>query len=171
MYSEEFLQKWAKRSGVTTDEFREYLQQLDSRVVSESVQREKRKEAQKRKREEARKKNDQRALRKYINSITKRASYTRSKRSDVVYYQDSKSKYREQIPSAIQKLVWKRDDGMCQYCGESAAAIDHVNPVSLGGTSEPSNLALACQRCNSKLGNKPFASIQEKRSWILSQLG
>ena len=41
----------------------------------------------------------------------------------------------------------------CPYCGTDVSGrvgtIDHKIPVSRGGTSEPDNLAIICQRCNS----------------------
>lgn len=48
----------------------------------------------------------------------------------------------------------------CHYCGrrapEVAFHIDHVFPLSLGGTSNEENLTLACDECNIGKGNKPL---------------
>lgn len=48
--------------------------------------------------------------------------------------------------------VLKRDNHTCRYCGASAPdaklTVDHVLPVSLGGTDTPDNLVAACQDCN-----------------------
>lgn len=48
--------------------------------------------------------------------------------------------------------VLRRDGSTCQYCGATAdqapMTIDHVTPVSLGGTDDPSNLVTACRDCN-----------------------
>lgn len=48
--------------------------------------------------------------------------------------------------------VLRRDESTCRYCGQSAPdvklTVDHVVPVALGGTDEPSNLAAACWDCN-----------------------
>lgn len=77
----------------------------------------------------------------------------------------------EHIPSSVRKYVWERDGGICQYCGDAAEAIDHIYPKSLGGKSVPSNLALACETCNSMLNNRVFANIDEKRAWIWSRRG
>jgi hypothetical protein len=48
--------------------------------------------------------------------------------------------------------VLRRDDHHCRYCGASAddnpLTIDHVTPVALGGSDDPSNLVAACKDCN-----------------------
>lgn len=53
--------------------------------------------------------------------------------------------------------VLKRDKHTCQYCGAQAPdatlQIDHVIPVSLGGTNKPNNLTTACIDCNSGKGS------------------
>jgi hypothetical protein len=55
----------------------------------------------------------------------------------------------------IRQSVRERANFLCEYCHspEQASAarfeIDHIQPLSLGGSNELNNLALACQRCNS----------------------
>lgn len=46
--------------------------------------------------------------------------------------------------------VLKRDNFTCRYCRsvENPLRVDHVTPVALGGTDDPSNLVAACQDCN-----------------------
>jgi len=48
--------------------------------------------------------------------------------------------------------VLRRDEHTCQYCGQKAPDIalhvDHVIPVALGGSDDPSNLVAACRDCN-----------------------
>lgn len=46
--------------------------------------------------------------------------------------------------------VLKRDNFTCRYCRstEQALKVDHVTPVALGGSDDPSNLVAACQDCN-----------------------
>jgi 5-methylcytosine-specific restriction protein A len=41
-----------------------------------------------------------------------------------------------------------RDAGMCYVCGGLASEIDHIVPVSLGGSDDESNLAAICSRCH-----------------------
>ena len=47
--------------------------------------------------------------------------------------------------------------GRCWLCGGEAIAVDHVKPISKGGSHYPSNLRPACMSCNSsKLAKWPF---------------
>lgn len=39
--------------------------------------------------------------------------------------------------------------GVCAYCGGPYQAIDHVIPISRGGTNWPANMRPACVQCNS----------------------
>ena len=62
--------------------------------------------------------------------------------------------------------VLRRDDYACRYCGAKAPdvplTVDHVVPVTLGGTNEPSNLVTACRDCNSgKASVAPDSPIVE----------
>lgn len=51
-----------------------------------------------------------------------------------------------------KKLLVERDGLRCHYCDVvmiyTEAQIDHVIPKARGGTDAPSNLVLACARCN-----------------------
>lgn len=44
--------------------------------------------------------------------------------------------------------------GRCWMCGEVGNTIDHVKPLSKGGSNWPANLRPACRSCNSKKGAK-----------------
>ena len=57
------------------------------------------------------------------------------------------------ISKRLRFEILRRDNHACRYCGASAPdvklVVDHVIPVALGGTDEPSNLVTACEPCNS----------------------
>lgn len=60
--------------------------------------------------------------------------------------------------------VLRRDNHTCRYCGASAPdavlTVDHVTPVALGGTDDPSNLVAACRDCNAgKASTSPDAPL------------
>lgn len=60
---------------------------------------------------------------------------------------------RQRIPDDVKQLVWGRDGGACVACGStSELQFDHVIPVALGGSNEPSNLQLLCGPCNRRKG-------------------
>lgn len=54
--------------------------------------------------------------------------------------------------------VFVRDQFTCQYCrkkmSEKKLTVDHVVPLSKGGTHEWSNVVAACGTCNNRKGNK-----------------
>jgi len=65
--------------------------------------------------------------------------------------------------------VLRRDEHTCQYCGCRAPdvqlQVDHVVPVALGGTDNPSNLVAACRDCNSgKTSIQPDSPLVKKVS-------
>lgn len=52
---------------------------------------------------------------------------------------------------------YSKQGGRCYWCGNqlnNAYHIDHVIPISRGGTNWPANLVCACQFCNLSKGNK-----------------
>ncbi len=61
---------------------------------------------------------------------------------------------RQTIPKSTRFAVLKRDRFRCKYCGISAEEcdeplqIDHVKPVSKGGTNHITNLVASCFACN-----------------------
>lgn len=60
---------------------------------------------------------------------------------------------RKTISKRTRFEVFKRDSFKCQYCGNAAPdvvlVIDHIEPVSGGGTNDLINLITACDGCNS----------------------
>lgn len=68
------------------------------------------------------------------------------------------------IPSSVKEIVRKRAYFLCEYCHTAEAwqltefTIDHVTPVSLGGTDDPANLDLACFHCNRRKSDKMFVT-------------
>lgn len=62
----------------------------------------------------------------------------------------------ERIPfTRKEKLaVWAKYNYECNYCGRLYdLQIDHIRPVSKGGTNHPDNLQLLCRSCNMKKFN------------------
>lgn len=56
------------------------------------------------------------------------------------------------VSKRVRFRIFARDNFTCRYCGRSAPDvvlhIDHVHPVSRGGTDKESNLVTACADCN-----------------------
>jgi 5-methylcytosine-specific restriction endonuclease McrA len=59
---------------------------------------------------------------------------------------------RKSISKKIRFEIFKRDGFKCAYCGktppEATLEIDHVEPISKGGTDEMVNLITSCFECN-----------------------
>jgi len=77
------------------------------------------------------------------------------KKSEPESYKDG-SNYsyfdREPIPSNLRHQVFQRDMYRCKECGatnkETQLEVDHIKPVSKGGTNESHNLQTLCKKCN-----------------------
>ncbi|MFZ2540170.1 MAG: HNH endonuclease [Gallionella sp.] len=87
------------------------------------------------------------------------------------------------IPRPIRALIYKRDNHTCVYCGRKEAEfyppetkdagilhIDHVIPLSQGGSDDHKNLATSCSICNMFKSNRtpeecglPWPEINGKR--------
>lgn len=73
------------------------------------------------------------------------------------------------VSKRLRYEILRRDNHTCRYCGESAPdvklTIDHVVPVSLGGSDKPGNLVAACPDCNAgKAASNPDAPVVENVS-------
>lgn len=58
--------------------------------------------------------------------------------------------------SFSRKMLWRRDDFQCQYCGtrSNELTIDHIHPKSRGGKTTWENCCLACVKCNMKKADR-----------------
>lgn len=55
--------------------------------------------------------------------------------------------------------------GLCAYCGcelDEKYHVDHIRPLSRGGSNDASNLAIACPHCNTSKGNKLLSEWRRK---------
>jgi hypothetical protein len=73
--------------------------------------------------------------------------------TDPIYVVEPAKPVRKPIPKRTRFDVLHRADYTCQACGAKAADgaelhIDHIHPVSKGGTNDPANLQALCRDCN-----------------------
>lgn len=73
------------------------------------------------------------------------------------------------VSRSLRLQILRRDNHTCQSCGakapDVALEVDHVLPVALGGSDEPSNLRTLCEACNSgKAATPPDAATVAKVS-------
>ena len=58
------------------------------------------------------------------------------------------------------ELIYKNQNGLCAYCGSELNGIfevDHIHPLSRGGSNWPSNLACSCRSCNRSKSDKTIS--------------
>ncbi len=59
------------------------------------------------------------------------------------------------VPPVNRREVLRRDKQTCQYCGSTKhLTLDHVIPRSKGGKHTWDNVVIACERCNSRKGDR-----------------
>ncbi|MHB8416797.1 MAG: HNH endonuclease [Myxococcales bacterium] len=68
---------------------------------------------------------------------------------------------------AKKRLFAGRDQVPCCFCGKQLgfkeATIEHVRPLSRGGTWEMENLRISCSPCNSARGNMGYEKFRGRR--------
>lgn len=86
---------------------------------------------------------------------------------------DTQEFARLPIPKSIRFEIFKRDKFTCQYCGRKAPDIvlhiDHMTPVSKGGTNDLLNLITSCIDCNLGKSNRTLTDttiIDRQRTQI-----
>lgn len=81
-------------------------------------------------------------------------------------------KKRNQIGKRVIRAMLASQGSMCAYCAcdlGSEFHIDHIVPVSFGGTNNVSNLCISCARCNLTAGSFVFQDFYQKRDFILGK--
>jgi hypothetical protein len=73
-----------------------------------------------------------------------------------------KRRTRQPLKPSLRWAILKRDNFQCTLCGQRATSksrtrinleVDHIIPVSQGGTNDPKNLRTLCTACNQGRGN------------------
>lgn len=74
--------------------------------------------------------------------------------------------YRHQVPAWSKAGLLRRDAHTCAYCGHRGSTVEHLLPVSRGGTTTWMNTVVACLACNTRKGDR---TPQEARMPLLCQ--
>ena len=63
---------------------------------------------------------------------------------------------RAKVSNELRQEIFERDGYTCVNCGSTekeSLEIDHIQPISKGGKTEPGNLQTLCRNCNFRKGN------------------
>jgi hypothetical protein len=75
------------------------------------------------------------------------------------------------LDPALREELFERDGWICHYCAETVTTdtvtLDHIVPISRGGTNAPENLVTACLICNSIKADRTY---EEAAADILAAL-
>ena len=72
----------------------------------------------------------------------------------------------------LREYLLEKWDRRCSYCDAQGISleIDHVRPLSKGGSNRVSNLTLACRLCNQSKGNQSVEEFLKKQPKRLNQI-
>jgi 5-methylcytosine-specific restriction endonuclease McrA len=83
---------------------------------------------------------------------------------------------RKRLSKSRRERIWERDRGRCYNCGRKVplgwAHIDHITPLSRGGSNDDDNLAVMCPECNTRKGARTPRQAKmrsphgDERSWV-----
>lgn len=95
-----------------------------------------------------------------------------SRHGEVVTVQGRSWVRRGYVKKHVRAAVYARDGHACVNCGSTKALqIDHIEPVSNGGSNEPDNLRTLCRSCNTSLCNRETGAVfaKNRETFLQSQ--
>lgn len=103
-----------------------------------------------------------------IDKMYEQIRHWRECHRDVVrQFEEYRKKYKPTRRRGKHSFQYKRrrsyEGNWCIYCGATATTMDHMTPISRGGTSKAENMIPACIPCNSEKGNMTY---DEYMTWL-----
>lgn len=121
---------------------------------------------------------DREALRVLNETIAKIVCNLKTSDYPDLLAQDGKIKRCTYWPAWLKNALIYRDKGRCAIClcdlsgllsTGGDITIDHIVPLNLGGTNDPTNLQILCNKCNlEKSGNSSKSSRYQHVYWNIS---
>lgn len=111
------------------------------------------------------------SLDRYYSIMTTNPEHIRKLRRDYAktpygraLYQSAQHNRRRETPYSQEAIDWITlidwDTEICTYCEISPAVeVDHILPITKGGTGERDNLTPVCRSCNARKGNRYLADF------------
>jgi 5-methylcytosine-specific restriction endonuclease McrA len=86
--------------------------------------------------------------------------------SGIEYQQGTRSGYE------VREYLLEKWQRTCAYCGKTGIPlqVEHIQPRSRGGTDRISNLALACEPCNRRKGNRAIEVFLKTKPEVLARI-
>ena len=79
------------------------------------------------------------------------------KPDEIISFAKMDTSERVKLPANVKEEVYKKSGGVCEICGKPLSklnyTVDHIIPLSRGGTNEMSNLRAVHKTCNQIKGN------------------
>lgn len=76
---------------------------------------------------------------------------------EMVETKGNKKVKRKAYSQDARKLLYNNANGRCELCGQKILfedmTVDHINPLSMGGSNDVENIACVCFTCNKFKGN------------------
>lgn len=100
------------------------------------------------------------------NRLKWRDRYARFRDAEIARSREKKRRYRASFRDVgvVEKelIAWRDQATDCAYCAcklaDGERHIDHIVPISAGGTSEPTNLTVCCASCSLSKAAKPVTT-------------
>lgn len=73
------------------------------------------------------------------------------------------------LSAGLSRKLWDLQRGLCPCCEQELGKfhMDHIMPISLGGTNTDDNIQLLRQTCNLQKGNKHPIDFMQERGFLL----
>ena len=87
------------------------------------------------------------------------------------YVSEMRSSLQRNYAIIYYQIIERAGGEHCAYCEKRGSmAIDHIIPLSRGGTNEADNLQLLCRSCNSKKGNRLAGDIIYEHDYTILRI-